>query len=141
MQDDSCFICRKHRGQEASPPGGYICEDQHWMVCHAPIDKGPLGTLFIESKRHILDFADFNDEEVKSFGALARKIYRALRPEVGAQRIYQVSMMEGMPHFHAWIVPRTREKAERGIAFLAKDMTCREKDAQDLASALREAMR
>ncbi len=45
-----CFICRKHKGQEATPPGGYIYEDEHWMVCHAPGKLGPLGTLFIESK-------------------------------------------------------------------------------------------
>jgi diadenosine tetraphosphate (Ap4A) HIT family hydrolase len=140
MQGDDCFICRKQRGQEASPPGGYIYEDAYWMVCHAPIDKGPLGTLFIESKRHILDFADFNDQEVRSFGELARKIYETLRLRTGAYRIYQLSMMEGMPHFHAWIVPRTTEMPERGIAFLAKDLSCTEQDAQDLARALREAM-
>ena len=32
---DPCFICRKHNGQEATPPGGYIYEYEHWMVCHA----------------------------------------------------------------------------------------------------------
>lgn len=111
------------------------------MVCHAPLDKGPLGTLFVESRRHILDFSDFNDEEASSFGELVRKIYEALRPQVGAQRIYLVTMMEGVPHFHAWIVPRTAENTERGISFLAKDMTCLMEDAEALAAALREAMR
>lgn len=42
-----CFLCQKHAGEIASPPGGYIYDDLHWMVCHAPVDKGPLGTLFI----------------------------------------------------------------------------------------------
>jgi diadenosine tetraphosphate (Ap4A) HIT family hydrolase len=141
MQDNRCFICCKHTGQESSPPGGYIYRDKYWMVCHAPLDKGPLGTLFVESRRHILDFSDFNDEEARSFGELVRKIYEALRPQVGAQRIYLVTMMEGVPHFHAWIVPRTAEHTERGMSFLAKDMTCTMEDAQVLAAALREAMR
>jgi len=34
------FICQKHKGLEAPPPGGDIYEDEHWMVCHAP---GKLG--------------------------------------------------------------------------------------------------
>ena len=138
---DDCFICRKHRGEEAAPPGGYIYEDEHWMVCHAPIDKGPLGTLFIESKRHVLDFSEFNNEEAASFGELAKKIYIALRLLVGAERIYQVSMMEGVAHFHAWIVPRTKDIKEHGVAFLAKDLTCTENDAIKLANKLRDEMK
>ena len=37
-----CFLCQKHKGEVASPPGGYIYEGAHWLVCHAPVDKGPL---------------------------------------------------------------------------------------------------
>ncbi len=43
-----CFLCQKHEGQVAPPPGGYIYEGEHWLICHAPADRGPLGTLFIE---------------------------------------------------------------------------------------------
>jgi len=140
MGSDDCFICRKHRGQESAPPGGYIYQDAHWMVCHAPVDKGPLGTLFIESRRHVLDFGDFNEEESQSFGPLARRIYAVLRLRLRAHRIYQVSMMEGIPHFHAWVVPRMPDVVERGVAFLAKDLTCTEGAAQDLAAELRIAL-
>jgi diadenosine tetraphosphate (Ap4A) HIT family hydrolase len=115
-------------------------QDAHWMVCHAPVDKGPLGTLLIESRRHVLDFGDFNEEESRSFGSLARRIYTALRPMLGAHRIYQVSMMEGMPHFHAWVIPRTPDIEEKGVAFLAKDLTCTEAGARDLVEALRQAL-
>jgi len=141
MQEHDCFICRKHLGRELAPPGGYIYEDEHWLVCLAPIDKGPLGTLFIESRRHVLDFADFNDQESLSFAELARKLYVALRPRVGADRIYQVSMMEGVPHFHAWIVPRRGEIQERGVAFLAKDLSCARQDAEGMAKSLRDALK
>lgn len=141
MEVENCFLCRKHRGQEAAPPGGYIYQNDHWMVCHAPSGKGPLGTLFVESKRHVLDFAEFDDAEASSFGVLVRRIYTALRGAVGAERIYQISMMEGMPHFHAWIVPRTKDIPERGIAFLAKDLACTEKEAAELAARLHEATR
>jgi diadenosine tetraphosphate (Ap4A) HIT family hydrolase len=112
----------------------------HWSVCHAPVDKGPLGTLFIESQRHFLDFSEALPDEIASYGPLLKKIYTELKSITGAERIYQVIMLEGVPHFHAWLVPRTKEITERGIDFLRKDFTCSEPDARKLAAVLREAM-
>lgn len=138
---EDCFICRKHNGQEAAPPGSYIYEDEHWMVCHAPVKLGPLGTLFIESKRHFLDFTEFNNEEQVGYGILAKRISAALKQLTNAERIYQVSMVEGVPHFHVWLIPRTKDISEHGIGFLARDDSCDEEDAIALANELREAMK
>ncbi|MCI0554571.1 MAG: HIT family protein [Anaerolineae bacterium] len=138
---ENCFICRKHNGLEAAPPGGYIYEDKHWMVCHAPAKLGPLGTLFIESKRHFLDYAGMTDEESVSLGNVMKKIYAALRLHTNAERIYQVTLMDGVPHFHSWLVPRRKDDAERGMKFLARDDSCNEEDAIELANKLREAMK
>jgi diadenosine tetraphosphate (Ap4A) HIT family hydrolase len=135
-----CFICRKHNGQEAAPPGDYIYEDAHWRVCHAPAELGPLGTRFIESKRHFLDFAEFNDEEQSSYGILAKRISGELKQIMNAERIYHVSMAEGIPHFHVWLIPRTKDISEHGIAFLSRDDSCEEKDAIELGNKLRKAM-
>lgn len=137
----SCFLCDKHDGKEAVPPGGYIYEDTYWMVCHAPAKLGPLGTLFIESKRHFLDYAEMNDEESASLGNVMRKIYRALKFHTGAERVYQVTLMEGVPHFHSWLVPHRKEDAEKGMKFLARDDSCHEEDAIALANQLREAIK
>jgi diadenosine tetraphosphate (Ap4A) HIT family hydrolase len=133
----NCFLCRKHNGQEAAPPGGYIYEDEYWMVCHAPGNLGPLGTLFIESRRHFLDYAEMTPEESASLGYVMRKIYEALKSQTGAERIYQVTLLEGVPHFHSWLVPRRKEDIERGVKFLARDDSCREEDAVALANKLR----
>lgn len=138
---ENCFICRKHNGQEAEPPGGYIYEDQHWMVCHAPGKLGPLGTLFIESRRHFLDYAEMTDEESLSLGEVMRKIYRALRLHTDAERIYQYTSIEGVPHFHSWLVPRSKTISEQGLKFLARDDSCSDEDAAGLANRLREAMK
>jgi len=137
---EGCFICRKHTAQEAAPPGGYIHEDEHWMVCHAPGKLGPLGTLFIQSKRHFLDYAEMTDQESASLGKVMRKIYSALRQHTHAERIYQLTTMEGVPHFHSWLVPRRKDISEHGLKFLARDDLCSDKDAAELASKLREAM-
>jgi diadenosine tetraphosphate (Ap4A) HIT family hydrolase len=138
---EDCFLCRKHNGQEAAPPGGYIYEDQHWMVCHAPGKLGPLGTLFIESKRHFLDYAEMTPEEAVSFGNVLKKIYSALRMHTDAERVYQVTLLEGIPHFHSWFVPRRKGIIECGMKFFARDDSCSDEDASVLAGKLREAMK
>ena len=136
-----CFICRKHNRQEVAPPGGYIYEDEHWMVCHAPGKLGPLGTLLIESKRHFLDFAEMTDQESTSLGNVMKKIYRALRLYTNAERIYQVTLLDGVPHFHSWFVPRGKDVTEHGLKFLARDDSCDEDEAIALAKKLRETMK
>ncbi len=138
---ETCFICRKHKGLEAAPPGGYIYEDEHWLVCHAPGKLGPLGTLFIESKRHFLDYAEMTDEESASLGYALKKIYQALRTNMEVERIYQLCTMEGQPHFHCWIVARNKDVTERGLKFLARDDSCSDENAAVLAEKLRETMR
>jgi diadenosine tetraphosphate (Ap4A) HIT family hydrolase len=136
-----CFLCRKHQGQEAAPPGGYIYEDEHWMVCHAPGKLGPLGTLFLESKRHFLDYAQMTAEESASLGKVMRKLYRTLKLHTEAERVYQVTLIDGVPHFHSWLVPRRKEDAERGMKFLARDDSCSEDEARALADKLRRTLR
>jgi diadenosine tetraphosphate (Ap4A) HIT family hydrolase len=138
---ETCFVCRKHNGQEAAPPGGYIYEDEHWMVCHAPGKLGPLGTLFVESKRHFLDYAEMTAEESASLGSVLKKAYHALRTNMDdVERIYQLSTMEGQPHYHCWVVPRRKDIPERGLKFLARDDSCSDEDAAALAEKLSATM-
>jgi diadenosine tetraphosphate (Ap4A) HIT family hydrolase len=101
---------------------------------------GPLGTLFIESKRHFLDYGEMTDAESSSFGNVMRKMYQALKPHTAAERVYQVTMMDGVPHFHTWLVPRRHEDSAKGMKFLTMDIACSEEDAVALAHQLRETM-
>src|ERR1043166_6171890 len=111
------------------------------MVCHAPGKLGPLGTLFIESKRHFLDYAEMNDEESASLGIVMRQVYDKLKLLTDAERIYQVTLIDAVPLFHSWLVPHRKEDTEKGLNFLAGDDSCSEQDAIALANKLREAMR
>jgi len=138
---ETCFICNKHKGIESIPPGGYIYEDEHWMVCHVPINVGPLGTVFIESKRHFLDFAEFNPEEQASYGIIASIVSAALKQLTNAARIYQLSTVEGVPHFHIWLIPRRKDIPERSLTFLSRDDSCNEEDAIAFANQLREVLK
>ncbi|SFV10469.1 hypothetical protein SAMN05421543_1892 [Alicyclobacillus macrosporangiidus] len=75
----SCFICEKHLGMVGPPPGGYIYEDNEWMVCHFPAGQSVLGQLVVESRRHVLDFSEMTDHEVMTYGILVKKLYSALK--------------------------------------------------------------
>ena len=141
MKNETCIICRKHDGLELVPPGGYIYEGEYWMVCHADVKWGPLGTLFIESRRHFLDYSEMTPEEAASLGGLLKQVYQALRVHTDAERIYQLSTMEGQPHLHMWIVPRRKDVPEKGLKFLSRDDTCEEADAIALANKLRESLK
>ncbi len=140
MENENCFICRKHAGLEEAPPGGYIFEDEHWMVCHAPGKLGPLGTLFIESRRHFLDYSEMTPAEAQAIGPLLQRVYAALRSLTAAERVYQLATVEGVPHLHMWLVPRRKEIQERGLKFLSRDDSCTQEEAANLAAQLRARM-
>ena len=134
-----CLICAKHAGVSHLPPGGMIYEGKHFSVCHAPPETGPLGTLFIEANRHIIDYAEMSLDELAAYGKLIGIVYRELKTATGAERVYQVTMVDGVPHFHTWLVPR-RPSDEKGIKFLTKDFQCDPIEAADLAAQLRDSI-
>jgi len=139
-QEAACFICRKHAGLEEAPSGGYIYGDEHWRVCHAPAEMAVPGQLFVESQRHFLDFAEMTAEEAASFGPLLARLFAAGKAVTGAERIYMLTMIDGVAHFHLWLVPRRREVAERGMAFLVADHACSDEEAATLAERLRNRL-
>jgi diadenosine tetraphosphate (Ap4A) HIT family hydrolase len=136
----NCLICDKHKGIAHQPPGGYIYLGKYFAVCHAPVGSGPLGTLFIESRRHVLDYASMTPQELTALGPLLQRVYRALRELTGAERIYQVAMIDGVPHFHCWLVPRRSSDMIKGVKFLAMDLSCDIVDAEQVVQRMRDAL-
>jgi diadenosine tetraphosphate (Ap4A) HIT family hydrolase len=137
---DDCFVCRKHSGETAPPPGGYIFEDTLWKVCHAPAESSALGTLILESKRHFLDYSEMNQKERGSFGGMLKIIYVALKQLIPAERIYTIAMMEGAAHFHVWLVPRIEGESVKGSALLNKEQSSSLKDVIQLTDHLRNRL-
>lgn len=132
-----CFICRKHAGQEAMPPGGYLYKDECFLVCHAPAAMAVPGTLIVESRRHYLDFTEMTPEERSSYGPLLGKLYMAIKRAIGAERVYTLITLEGAAHFHTWLIPRGPGIQARGVAFLVNDLQCTEDEAASATEALR----
>jgi diadenosine tetraphosphate (Ap4A) HIT family hydrolase len=124
MSTADCFICRKHRGEVAPSPGGYLWEDETWLVCHAPAEIAGAGTLILESRQHFLDLEDMPADDRVSFGPVLGRLYPAIRRGTGAERVYLLSTMGGVAHFHAWLVPWWADSALRGPEYLAAERSC-----------------
>lgn len=141
-----CHICEKYKGGalpahagRATPPGGHLIDDGMWRVGHGPTPFWPAGTLLIESYRHFLDFAELDDEEAAAIGPLIRRLVGPLREATGAPRIHVFSCMEGAPHFHVWLVPRTGTVAS-GRTFIGNPGYCGVPEAEAMVGRIREAM-
>ncbi len=140
--DAECVICARFR--EGRPHdgsvGGYLYDDEHWYAYHAPAPSATLGQLFLISKRHFLDFTEMTPAEAASYGLVLRTLYAALKQVVQAERVYAHVGLEGVPHFHVWLIPRGRDVGERGWAFITKDRSCTEADARAVAEQLRAVL-
>lgn len=138
----TCEICarggdgRRHPGSV----GGNVYEDELWYAYHAPPGIATLGQLFLVSKRHFLDFAEMTPAEAASYGRVLQALYAALKQVADAERVYLQVTLEGIPHFHTRLIPRPRDAAERGRAFIAGERSCAEADALAVATRLREAL-
>jgi diadenosine tetraphosphate (Ap4A) HIT family hydrolase len=139
-QRRDCYYCTKHRTGEDAPPGGWLLADGDWLVGHGPAHMSLPGTLRIESRRHFTDFADMTGAEAASFGLLLARLYRAVRPVTGAERIHLLATMDYQPHFHAWLYPRGADDPRRGTAFLHHGFECTDADAQAAAAAIRSRL-
>ena len=76
---------------------------------------------------------------MRDISSTLKKVYAALKSLTGAERVYQIVFLEGIAHFHAWLVPR-RDGDEKGMPFISKDIVCEQADAEKLANALQEAL-
>jgi diadenosine tetraphosphate (Ap4A) HIT family hydrolase len=121
-----CFICRQQAGKERPPPGGYIYKGRYFVVCHAGVspglDMGTKGTLLVESRRHFLDFGEMAPDEGTELTKVLKMLFPAVKRETGAERLYSLAMMDGVPHFHMWLVPHRKEERLKGVRYLARPM-------------------
>lgn len=137
-----CVICarlRDGRPHEGSV-GGTLYEDSHWYAYHAPVASATPGQLFLVSKRHYLDFAEMTPDEATSYGLVLRRLYAVLKRATGAERVYAQVTLEGVPHFHAWLIPRPADVTERGCDYITSERSCTEANALAVIGQLRDAL-
>ncbi|WP_219152701.1 HIT family protein [Amycolatopsis sp. TNS106] len=97
--------------------GGWVHEDENWLVAHGPAATTMAGALRVTSRRHFTDFAEMTTAESESFGRLLTRLDATLRAVTDAERVHVVSTRDRVPHFHAWLYPRPAHHPLRGTAF------------------------
>ena len=108
VSDTDCRICDANSGA-IEVPGGFLFQDDLWLVRHSAPPYGVAGWLTVQSRRHVAEPADFNDAEARNFGPMLRYFEGVLREITGALRIYTAAMGESSPHLHCHMVPRYPE--------------------------------
>ncbi len=104
-----------------------------------PTPYWPAGTLLIESRRHFLDYADFEPAEATTLGPLINRLTGPLKEATGAPRIHLFSCMEGTEHFHVWLVPRIAGETS-GRTFIADPGYCTPVEAAEVIARVRLAL-
>jgi diadenosine tetraphosphate (Ap4A) HIT family hydrolase len=124
---DECFFCRKSAGLEGEPLGGYVIADDTWLASH-----------ILSTRRHFLDFTEMTDEEMHSLHDGTRRLFPAIKAATGASRVYFLSMMAGMPHFHAWLIPQQPDAELKAFELLGSERTCGEEDVLATSDRIRQ---
>ncbi len=99
-----CGVCALH-AREGGPPL-LAWTDGMWLLRHHAHPAPLAGWFLLDSVRCVRNAADFSDAEAAAFGAVLRRVTRAVREACGVPRTYTVMFGEGAPHLHAHIVPR-----------------------------------
>src|SRR6202050_3957249 len=142
-----CHICRKQDDLktgsallDAPRPGGYIVEREHFLAEHAPLQESSAGTVIVEARRHLLDFAEMTPAESAELGSILIRLVPAIKAATGVQRVYYLAVMERAPHFHLWLVPKKNEAELRGLAYLAQQppLTTSFREAEAMSHKIRE---
>jgi len=137
-----CYICRKHADTETPPPGGYLRLGRHFVVHHGPLDMSPKGTLLVEARRHFLDFGEMSTDEGVELLSILHQLFPALKRATGAERVYSLATMAGVPHFHLWLVPKRRGGRLKGVRYLAsRHPALTSKAAEEAMDRVRRALR
>jgi diadenosine tetraphosphate (Ap4A) HIT family hydrolase len=98
-----CPICQKHRGR-GSLTGPVIHSDTLIEITHRA--DGPLGYVFIETKRHVASLGQLTEEEAMVIGQARSRLARGLRTELEVEHVHAFVAGLGIPHFHEHLFAR-----------------------------------
>jgi len=138
-----CLCCDVVQGRKESP-GGAIFDDPLWLLTHE-VTRALRGWLILQPKRHVEHLAELSGEEAASLGPLTQKASFAIMRALGAERVYAVSIGEGVQHVHVWLVPRYAH-VPKGMQLLCdlgseeKPWACSDDEAADAAALVRAAL-
>jgi diadenosine tetraphosphate (Ap4A) HIT family hydrolase len=134
-----CLGCSIAAG-EILPPGGMICESEHFVL-HQDPEVPVRGFLIIASKKHIQSIAQMSETEAAELFSL---VYRArlAQEQLGQRNEVRIIQEERSGHFHLWLLPREAWMEGRFANSLAsvREMMRYAKEERRTAENVREVL-
>jgi diadenosine tetraphosphate (Ap4A) HIT family hydrolase len=112
----------------------------HFLVEHAPLQSSSAGTVIVEARRNLLDFAEMTSTESAALGPLLHRLVPAVKAATGVERVYYLALMERAAHFHLWLVPKKNGGELRGMEYMAQQppLTSSFDEAAAISRTIRE---
>jgi len=122
-----CNLCRKQDGLKTGSeildtpiPGGYIVEEEHFLVEQAPIQESSAGKVIVVARRHFLDFGEMTPTESAELGSLLHRLVPAVKAATGVERVYYLALMERAAHFHLWLIAKLDVGELKGAEYIVQ---------------------
>lgn len=103
--EETCPICRKHRGQ--GPLGGELLGGDDLVLVWLRTD-GPAGYAFVETRRHVGGLEDLTPDEAAAIGRWTSRAAAALARELPVERVHTFVAGLGVDHLHQHVYVRPR---------------------------------
>jgi len=102
-----CPFCQRMRSPELLRRE-LVYEDDAFHASHPINADGPsfLGSVLLQTKRHVPNLGRLNDTEARSLGTAVVRISRAIEQCTGAPWTYCYTFLEAVPHLHLFVVAR-----------------------------------
>ena len=103
--EETCPVCRKHRGQ--GPLGGELLGGDDLVLVWLRAD-GPEGYAFVETRRHVGGLEQLTPDEAARFGRWTSRLAAALARELPVERVHTFVAGLGVDHVHQHVYVRPR---------------------------------
>ncbi len=102
MSKEACLLCD---WISVEPPGGWLLDDQYFVMGVAPDFEVP-GWYFLAMRRHGEGPMSMSPAEAGAYGPTLVSCTAAVKEATGAERVYVIAYGELYPHWHCLISPR-----------------------------------
>lgn len=103
----NCVFCGNQKELEEFK----IKEYKYWIVDLA-INQYYLGKCIVRLKRHLEDFFDINEEELKEFFVITKNLRNVIKKVFGADMFNYVTLGNVVRHVHLHFIPRYSKKVK-----------------------------
>ena len=110
-----CEICQKNKIIE-----NIIHESKHWILTLGPSRVNIKGYFYLAPKRHVENWQEFNEEEMREMGFLIQKAEFILNETIKIERLYSVTISEELRHIHIHLIPREETGDLKGLKLIEK---------------------